>query len=185
MSAHAHRAEPLLDAAVRIDHLPPEGRTIDVLATEAQRSAIAERLGISAVDRLEARLEVTRFRGGLRAHGRLEAVTEQPCVVTFEPVKQVMDEEIDRVFLPASEQPRGPAAHPEVFVDLESDEMPDYFEGHEVDLSEAIIETVALALDPYPRAEGAELETPEEPSIEEEISPFAGLKSLFDPEKKG
>ena len=72
-----------------------------------------------------------------------------------------------------------------MFVDLESDEMPDYFEGHEVDLSEAIIETVALALDPYPRAEGAELETPEEPSIEEEISPFAGLKSLFDPEKKG
>jgi len=178
------REEPLLDASVRIDNLPADGRNIDVVATAEQRRAIAEQLGISAVDRLEARLNVTRFRGGLRAHGRLEAVTEQPCVVTFVPVKQIMDEQIDRIFLPAAEQPQASAGHPEVFVDLEGDDPPDYFEGHEVDLSEAIIETVALALDPYPRAEGASLDTLDLPKVEDEASPFASLKSLFDPDKK-
>lgn len=177
--------EPLLDARVRIDHLPPEGRGIDVIATPGQREAIAGRLGISAVERLEARLEVTAFRGGLRAHGRLEAVTVQPCVVTFEPVPQLIDEEVDRIFLPAAERPKAGTTHPETFVDLEGDDLPDYFEGHEVDLSEAIVETVALALDPYPRAPGVGIEDIALPAEEEETSPFASLKSLLDPDPKG
>lgn len=175
---------PLLDAKVRIDNLPPEGRSLDVIATAEQRSAIAERLGISAVERLEARLTVSKLRSGLRAHGRLEAVTVQPCVVTFEPVRQVIDEEVDRIYLPATEQAKTPTTHPEIFVDLESSELPDYFEGHEVDLSEAIVESVALALDPYPRAEGASLEALGVSAEDEEVSPFAGLKSLFDPDGK-
>jgi len=179
------RAEaPLLDARVRIDHLPPEGRRIDVIATAEQRDAIALRLGISSLERLEARLELTGFRGGLQAHGRLEAVAVQPCVVTFVPVRQLIDEEIDRVFLPAAEQPKSATSHPEVFVDLEGDDMPDYFDGHEIDLSEAIVETVALAIDPYPRAEGVSLEDIGLPKDDEEISPFAGLKSLLDPDGK-
>ena len=174
MTDEPHDGPPLLDAKVRIDNLPPEGRSLDIIATDEQRAAIAERLGISAVDRLEARLTVTKLRSGL------EAVTVQPCVVTFVPVRQIIDEEVDRIYLPAGEQPKTPAAHPEVFVDLESSELPDYFEGHEVDLSEAVVETVALALDPYPRAEGASLDALGISAEEEEISPFAGLKSLFD-----
>jgi uncharacterized metal-binding protein YceD (DUF177 family) len=181
-----HRADPpLLEASVRIDNLPPDGRDLDVIATDEQREAIARQLGISALERLEARVKVTRFRGGLRAHGRLEAVTIQPCVVTFEPVRQLMDEEIDRIYLPAAEQPKSATAHPEVFVDLDSDDLPDYFEGHEVDLSDAIVETVALALDPYPRAPGAAVEAAGLAAEDNEISPFAGLKSLLDPGGKG
>lgn len=184
MSADRHEA-PLLDASVRIDHLPAEGRRIDVVATREQCEAIATRLEISAVERLEARLEVTRFRGGLRAHGRVTAATVQPCVVTFVPVRQDINEELDRIFLPAAEQPKSSTTHPEVFVDLEGDDIPDYFEGHEVDLSEAIVETVALALDPYPRAEGATVEGLSLPADDEvEASPFAGLKSLLDPGPK-
>ncbi|HVW92145.1 MAG TPA: DUF177 domain-containing protein [Devosia sp.] len=177
--------EPLLDARIRIDNIPPEGREIEVKADAAQRAAIAERLDISAVDKLEAKLKLTRFRGGLRVAGRLDAITEQPCVVSFVPVKQTIGEEVERVFLPAAEQPAVSVAHPEVYVDLEADELPDYFEGHEVDLSEALVETVALALDPYPRAEGVSIDDLELPEEEEEVSPFAGLKSLIDPEKKG
>ena len=49
-------------------------------------------------------------------------------------------------------------ASAEVFVDLEGDDMPDHFEGHEADLSDLIVETLALAIDPYPRAPDASLE---------------------------
>lgn len=183
MSAHKHE-EPLLDARIRIDNIPPEGREIEVRADEAQRAAIAERLNISAVDKLEAKLKLTRFRGGLRVEGRLDAITEQPCVVSFVPVKQAIGEEVERVFLPAAEQPAVSMTHPEVYIDLEADELPDYFEGHEVDLSEALVETVALALDPYPRAEGVSVEDLDLPEDDGDESPFSSLKSLIDPDKK-
>lgn len=179
-----HREPPLLDAAIRIDHIPAEGREIEVTADARQRAVIAERLGISAVDRLEAQLRLTRFRGGMRVEGRLEAATVQPCVVTFVPVIQQIDEPVDRIFLPASEQPKSATTHPEVFVDLEGDDLPDYFEGHEVDLSDVLIETVALALDPYPRAPGVTLEDMELPESEPDESPFGALKSLIDPDDK-
>jgi uncharacterized metal-binding protein YceD (DUF177 family) len=177
--------ESPLDASVRIDNLPPEGRDIEVRASESQLLAIAERLKISALDRLEARLNLTRFRGGLRVHGRIHAATVQPCVITFVPVPQTIEEEFDRIYLPAGEQPKAAPTHQEVFVDLDGDDAPEYFEGHEVDLAEAIVETVALALDPYPRAEGASIEELGLPDDGAEISPFAGLKSLLDPDDKG
>ena len=132
------------------------------------------------MDRLEARLVLSRFRGGMRVLGRLKAVTVQACVVTFVPVPQQIDEPMERVFLPAGEQPKSASAHPEVFIDLESEELPDYFEGHEVDLSDAIIETLALALDPYPRAPGVSLADVGLPPEVEEPSPFAELKALLD-----
>jgi len=175
---------PILDAVIRVDHLPPEGREIEVLANAEQRAAIAERLEISAVDHLEAKLGITRFRGGMRVLGEVKARTVQPCVITFVPVLQDIQEPIDRIFLPASEGPKTSTSHPEVFVDLEGD-IPDHFEGNEVDLSELIIETVALALDPYPRAEGASLDQIGVPLDDDEASPFASLKSLLDPDKKG
>ena len=47
-----------------------------------------------------------------------------------------------------------PAPGAEVFVDLEGEDLPDHFDGPEADLSEWLIETLALALDPYPRKPG-------------------------------
>jgi uncharacterized metal-binding protein YceD (DUF177 family) len=79
--------------------------------------------------------------------------------------------------------PKTATSHPEVFVDLD-DDVPDHFEGNEVNLSELIIETLALALDPYPRAEGASLDQLGVKLEDDEVSPFAGLKSLIDPDDK-
>jgi len=174
---------PLLDATLRVDHIPPEGRELEVKADATQLLAIAERLQISALDRLEATLKLVRFRGGVQVTGHVEATAVEPCVVTFVPVRQEIAEPFDRVYLPAAEQPKSATTHPEVFVDLDAD-VPDYFEGHEVDLSEAIIETVALALDPYPRSPGASLDQVGLPPTEPEPSPFAALKTLLEPDKR-
>jgi len=182
MSTHEPQV-PILDATIRVDHLPPEGREVDVLANAEQRAAIAERLEISAVDHLEAKLGLTRFRGGMRVLGQLKAQTVQPCVITFVPVIQHIEEPIDRIFLPSADAPKTSTAHPEGFVDLDAD-VPDHFEGNEVDLSELIIESLALALDPYPRAEGASLEQIGIKLDDDEVSPFASLKSLIDPDGK-
>jgi len=172
-----------LDATLRIDHLPAEGRDLKLSANEAQRAALAERLGISAVEKLDVSLNVAPFRGGIRALGRLQAVIVQPCVVTFVPVTQAIDEPIDRIFLPGREKQHTPGA--EVFIDMEEEDAPDYFEGPEVDLTELIVETLSLAIDPYPRAAGASLaDLPGAVDDEVEESPFSSLKSLRDSGKK-
>ena len=169
--------------------MPAEGRELAVEPSTEERAAVAAQLGITAVDRLKARLKVVKFRGGLRVTGQLEAEITQPSVVSLEPVSQVIDEPIDRVFLPAgSAEAAAPAPHAgvEVFVDLEGDDPPDHFSGPEVDLSDLVIEALALAVDPYPRAEGESLETLGISSVDaDRESPFAALKALKDKGDKG
>lgn len=169
----------LADAGIRLDSMPAEGRDVVVRADEDERAAIAAQLGISEVEQLEARLHADRFRGGVRVTGRLEAAIVQPSVISLEPVKQAIEESIDRVFLPSGDKAfAGPAAA-EVFVDLDGEDMPDHFEGGEADLSDLIVETLSLALDPYPRRED---ESIEDIGLmggdEEEASPFSRLRSL-------
>jgi hypothetical protein len=169
---------PLLDARIRLDQLPTAGKDLEVVADDRQRPAVAADLGLSEVRRLAARLKAVRFRGGIRVVGRLAAEIVQPCVVTFVPVTQVIDEPFDRVFLPADEM-RQPTHVPgaEIYVDPESEDDPDSFDGPEVDLTAALLEILALAVDPYPRAPGAELDTTGDP-VDEDDMPFAALKGL-------
>ena len=169
---------PLLEARVRLDSLPVNGRTLDVAATEAQRLAIAERLGILSVEALSAHLKARPFRGGIEVSGTLQADVTQACVVSFEPVPEHIAEKLFRLFLhgPVDEPARAPGA--EVFVDLEGDDAPDHFDGPEADLAEWLIETLSLALDPYPRKEGVEIDKEYRDEKNDGDSPFAALRSL-------
>lgn len=173
MSADA----PLFDAVVRVDRLPATGRDLKVQLDEPTRAALAGILKVSAVDSFSATLTVSPLRGGIRALGRLVADIVQPSVVTFEPVGQHIDEPVDRVFLPEAHSHK-PTPGSEVFVDLEDDDFPDHIDGPEVDLSALLIETLALAIDPYPRRPGENLD-----SLGIELDggpsgPFAALEKL-------
>ena len=178
------REQPILDASIRIDRLPAAGRDLEVEANAEARQRIAEQLRISAVERLQAKLTVVRFRGGIRAEGRLLARIIQSSVVTLEPVTQEIDEPVDRVFLPEPDKGHKTAPGAEVFIDIEDEEFPDYIEGPEVDLSTLLIETLALAIDPYPRLPGESLEAVGITREEEDEGPFARLKILKNPPDK-
>jgi hypothetical protein len=168
----------LEDASIRLDSIPAAGRELHVSPGAEERAALAARLGITSVDALDVDLSAVTFRGGIRVTGRLMARVVQSSVVSLEPVEQSIDEPIDRVFLPGGEKPYAGPAGAEVFVDLEGDDIPDHFEGNEADLTELIVETLALALDPYPRAEGESLDALGlEPDVVED-HPFAALKAL-------
>ncbi|MDB5560956.1 MAG: hypothetical protein JWN11_374 [Hyphomicrobiales bacterium] len=178
--SHDSTNAPIFDATIRIDNLPPAGRELKLAADATQRQALAELLEISAIERLDVTLNATTFRGGIRVLGRLRAVIEQPCVVTLVPVRQEIDEAVDRVFLPEADASRPAAASAEIFVDLDADDPPDHFSGPEADLSDLIIETLALAIDPYPRAPGASVDAPQMDKDDEIESPFSSLKALKD-----
>jgi len=114
----------------------------------------------------------------MRVTGRLTASVTQPSVVTLEPAKQDISEPIDRIFLPGGEKDYAGPANAEVFVDLEGEDIPDHFEGNEADLTDLIVETLALAVDLYPRSPGESLDDLGlKPDLAED-HPFAALKAL-------
>jgi uncharacterized metal-binding protein YceD (DUF177 family) len=168
---------PIIDAIVRIDRLPSAGRSVDVAPDAAARAELAKILNVQAVEAMQASLTVTPLRGGIRALGHLTARIVQASVVSFEPVVQDIDEAVDRVFLPASTD-NVPTPGSEIFVDLEDDDFPDHIDGPEVDLSALLIETIALAIDPYPRRPGESLESLGLNDDGEPSGPFAALTKL-------
>jgi uncharacterized metal-binding protein YceD (DUF177 family) len=174
----SNRQDNRLDATIRIDNIPPEGRSLIVETTPEQREELSAVLKLSAVDAFKAEVTAVRFRGGIRVRGKIEATVVQPCVVTLEPVTQEIEEPVDRIFLPGAETRYSGTPGAEIFVDLEEDELPDPLEGPEVDLAPMLTESLALAIDPYPRAPGASVENLGLPPDEEEPSPFAALKAL-------
>lgn len=168
----------LADASVRLDSMPATGRDVELTPDAAERAALAEKLGVSSVDRLDVKLHAVKFRGGIRVTGRLTGAVTQPSVVTLEPVGQEIAEPIDRVFLPGGEKDYAGAANAEIFVDLSGEDIPDHFEGNEADLTALIVETLALAVDLYPRGEGESLDDLGLDPDVDKTSPFAALKAL-------
>lgn len=174
-----HDTPRLLEATIRIDHLPATGRELTVTPTAEEREELSGFLELTSIDDMKVDLTAVPFRGGIRVQGRLQAQITQPSVVSLEPVAQRIDEPIDRIFLPGAggdTQRAGPGG--EVFVDLEEDDLPDPLEGPEADLTDLVIETLALAIDPYPRAEGESLDELGINSEDAPESPFSALRAL-------
>lgn len=169
---------PLLDAALRVDKLPATGRTLKIKTTAEQRVKIAEQLKCESVDKFTATIHATPIKGSIQVEAKLQAVVTQLCVITFQPVSQNIEEEVRRIFLPGTEEDFIGPAGSEVFVDLEGDDLPDYFDDAEADFTGLLLETLALAVDPYPRAPGAEVPQADNPADIGELSPFASLKHL-------
>ena len=149
-----------------------DGDRIDVNANAEELAAIAGRLRLLSLDRLDAHSVLTRDGDRVKATGRLKASLSQACVATGEPVAQHVDEAFDLSFVPA------PAAEEEL--ELDADQLDTIFhDGLGIDLGSAIADTLALALDPYPRSAAADeaLRTAGVLS-EEQAGPFAALAAL-------
>jgi uncharacterized metal-binding protein YceD (DUF177 family) len=152
-----------------------DGERLDLVADERERTAIAERLGIGRLDRLDAHAELSRTGELVRVKGRLMAALDQECVVTGEPVPAHIDEAFEVMFMRAPE-----VSDPDEEVELgASDCDVVFYDGGTIDLGSAIADSLALSLDPYPRSAGAETTLKEAGVMtEEQASPFAILAQL-------
>ena len=159
---------------LRLDQIS-DGERLDLSADEAERRAVADRLGLGALDRLEAHAVLSRTGQAVRAEGRIVATLEQSCVVTGEPVAAHVDEPFALLFAP-DPQETAPDAEFELG---EGDCDVVFYDGAAIDLGGAIADTLALSLDPYPRSAGAEAALKEAGVLsEEQASPFAALAKL-------
>ena len=84
---------------LRLDQIR-DGDRLDLVADETERSAVARRLGLPSLDRLEAHVTLSRTGEMVRAEGRLLAALDQSCVVTGEPVAAHVDEPFALLFTP-------------------------------------------------------------------------------------
>ncbi len=140
--------------------------------------ALARALGLTGLRRLSFRGTISALEGGgwhLRA--RLGATVEQPCRVSLVPVRTRIDEPVERRFLPdADREEHAAGSETEIPQDVDIEPL-----GNEIDPGLIMAEALALALPPFPRAEGAVLAMPAsspEDAGARERHPFAGLDML-------
>ena len=161
----------------RVDTVSERERVVEVEARPAEREALARRFDLLGVERLQASFTVRREPAGLTARGRVTADVVQACSITGEPVGSHVDEQADLLFVAAGAVGSGDAE-----VELSADALDTIiFEGTKSDRGAAAAETMALALDPFPRAPGAERALREAGVLsEEEARPLGALAGLRD-----
>jgi uncharacterized metal-binding protein YceD (DUF177 family) len=112
----------------------------------------------------------------------VQARVGQTCVVTLEPIENDIDEEVDLIFAPAEE------IAPQIDADDDDGQStiadpPEPIENGMIDLGRLATDVLFLAIDPYPRKQGAMFE-PQVAARDPEDHPFAALKALqTEPEK--
>jgi uncharacterized metal-binding protein YceD (DUF177 family) len=152
------------------------GRSVSFSASEQERAGLARRFGLQKVSdlALEGRL-LADNNGEFSFRGNIAAKVVQTCVVTLDPVENVIDEPIALRFVPEArlDEPKR-----EVMVDPEAEEDIEAMTGDIVDLGPAVAEQFGVALDPYPRKSGAGLSEGEEKQDSGRDNPFAVLRNF-------
>ena len=110
----------------------------------------------------------------------LGATVTQTCVVSLDPVETALDLPVEVEFWPAgfveelARNADGPGTHEVV-------DWPEAVVDGKIDLGPVIYETLATALDPYPKKEGASFQWSQGPEDAPETGksgPFAALAAL-------
>jgi uncharacterized metal-binding protein YceD (DUF177 family) len=192
MSKKQKRTEPSPEPAeeivcsplTRIFHVDElrdgEERSIEIGG--AEREAVAALLGLAALDRLGFVFRVhRRGRGRLALQGTLAAVVTQTCVVSLDPVESALDVPLQVEFWPISMIEDLTASVDEAASPGTLD-WPEPIVDGKIDLGPVVYETLATALDPYPRREGVSFARSEAggsgDDVEAAETPFAALKRL-------
>ena len=155
-----------------------KGTTEDrIEATAAERGLVKERLDLLALEQLCAKCRISQGLAGLiRVDCDWRADLSQACVVTLAPIEQSLSGRFHALY-----QSHGgdAAAKDEILVDPEADDPPEALPAGGIDLGELVVQELAVALDPYPRAEGAEVPSRYRPDdFEEATGAFEALRVL-------
>jgi len=159
---------PPLSEPIRLNQIGA-GLTRRLEPDEAQRRVVARWLDLQSLDAFVTEMTVAPAPVGWTLSGRITAEAVQRCGLTLAPVPARIDQSFRIALAEAGENE---ASEVEVFLE---DDTPDLIEDGRIDLGHHAVEQLSLALDPFPRAPGAEFTPPEESA---EISPFAVLKVL-------
>lgn len=163
--------EPEFSFEIDLTDFGKGAKSYRLVANEEERRQIAVRLKTPSVERLEGALQVSVTKASIHVKGDLAADLTRECVASLEPVAENISEtlSIDFSRLPAE----GESGDSD-----ENWDAPEIHEGDQFDLGELLVQQLSLAMEPFPRREGAPglIET-YAPS--KAASPFADLKGFL------
>ncbi len=166
-----------LDWCHAINEIGARGLERERTASAAELAAIAEALELEACSSLHVRYRIRPLRSECyRLTGAIGAEVVQTCVVTLEPVAARIDETFDVEF-------HHEAIAPEIDVELEILTAPEIeqVEHQSIAVGRIAYETLAAALNPYPRKPGAQFDWSDPKAGTAADHPFAALRNLKKP----
>jgi uncharacterized metal-binding protein YceD (DUF177 family) len=172
-----------LSHVYNLARLGQTGDTVSFTATPEEGGAIARWSGVLAVEGLSARADIRKLSPSRFALDMtLTADVVQACVVSLEPVPAHIERSFTRELHFAGPARRAARQEPksvesEAIVAPDEEELPEEITSLHYDLAGPVLEEYILALDPYPRAKGAEFGL-KETADDWPQSPFAALKNL-------
>jgi uncharacterized metal-binding protein YceD (DUF177 family) len=169
-----------ISQAIELGRLSQAGEEVTIAPSSDDLMRIARWADVDAVESLDAKIDIqtispTRFA----LYAELNADIVQSCVVTLDPVRSHIERAFTRELLLSAAAQRGPK-------DSEIEVAPVDEDGREeiaslrYDLAVPVLEELALAIDPYPRAPGVTFEPPKD-DADSPDRPFAALKRLKTP----
>lgn len=174
---------PVPQMPVSVRRLPTLGSVVKLNASSADIPALIAHLDLENISKFTAQLKFRPWaRDGVQVEGVLSASLATQCPLTLKPVPQQIDAKFNAKFAPHTSKLAKPRLNDEgeMVLDVESDDIPDIYEGEELDAWAIAIEYLGLEIDFFLRAEGARFEqsTANETRVGEKPSPFGVLQSL-------
>jgi uncharacterized metal-binding protein YceD (DUF177 family) len=168
---------PEFSRIIAADTIGDAPRELEIGADADERRRLAGRFRLPGIEQLNAWVKLSRRAGIIHAEGEINSRVVQSCVVTGEAMPA-------DVCVPFSVRyvPDAFVRSDEDEVELSSEDCDTLaLENNQIDLGELAAETLALALDPFPRSDKAD-EALKEAGIGEvaESGPFAALQALKD-----
>lgn len=175
----ADKITPELSRIFHMDKVTAKTKTcFHVKADQAEREALAKRFELIDLKYFEVEFTIDcgREEASYEVAGKGIADVVQTCVVTLKDVPAHLEFSIKLIVQEGEEKPidENDLSFLEEEVDVE------YYQENQIDLGEIAAQYLALALDPYPHAEGADKASigDEKEVLNEIISPFAVLQKL-------
>ena len=170
---------------VQVSELGNRPLEINLAANAEQCAALAKRLSLSSIKSFKAQVFLTLLKNSdvdLKASFSVQVI--QPCTVTLAPVSSDLKAKFSMTYTPVVEEDEE-SEEDEVFEDLDDMvEPPEPLIDQKIDIGAALVEHLALEIDPFPRVKGAVFEgyvagsKSEKESGFEKKNPFAALSQL-------
>ncbi|HEY7552878.1 MAG TPA: DUF177 domain-containing protein [Hyphomicrobiaceae bacterium] len=161
-----------------VQDIPEEGLAVERSASPGEREAIARSLELLGCRSLGVRYALVP-RGGGHVHlsGSLQAQVEQTCVVTLEPLLNDVAASFKVDYWPETEMPEPSGGA----VDMQEDEADlEPIVAGLIEVGRVVFESLAGAIDLFPRKPGVTFEQPEDGGGSSRPSPFAALARIKD-----
>ncbi|QTD57503.1 YceD family protein [Parasphingorhabdus cellanae] len=177
MTASSPLPQPELSKIIKLSEIGSSALTGTIVADDEERQALAKRFDLPSIESITSEYRLAAKEHEISFTGTIQSSLHQACAISGQPFPVQIDEIFNIIFVEKTEIP---ASDEEIELAPEDCDVIEY-DAAQIDLGEAIAQTLYLALDPYPRGPDADRAAEKNGlKSEEEAGPFGALAALKD-----